>query len=257
MLIVILLAVLWLALIFLTVRALKRNPRPLLRLCRGLEPRRYRPAGRSGRRLRYRWMGEAAAAAAVPTGERAFEASPAPRRPKRAPAFAIVMAVNAVLVAVIAGLLLRDFVPRPGTDPSLVSSSSEASSPAQSEGSSQPEAEPTTAPEPTPEPAPAANEADPLQPECSLYDGSDYAAGTWMKVHLNEAEACESATLTVSISDLGTGEELWHAEEQVSRDDDIEYCLEEPNNYVITAYATNAAGVQSEYLTLTIKIYAS
>ena len=57
MLILILAALLWLALLFFTLRALKRNRRPSLRVCRKLEPRRYRPAGRRGRCLRYHWQG--------------------------------------------------------------------------------------------------------------------------------------------------------------------------------------------------------
>ena len=77
-----------------------------------------------------------------------------------------------------------------------------------------------------------------------------------MKVHLNEDEPNESATVTVSVCDHGTGEELWHSEEALTAEDSISYCLEEPNNYTITAYTTSPSGVQSEPLTLTVKIYS-
>ena len=259
MLVIILFAVLWLALLVLLVRALGRNHRPTLRICRDLEPRRYRPAGRKGRCLRYRWSGEDAAPAPTRLSASAESTidftphTPIPRRKKGVPAFGIVMGINAALVVVIAVLLWRGYAPKPSADPDLIASSAASSESAQSESTP---AEPEATPEPTPEATPEPNNADPLMPECSLYDGSDYAAGTWLKVELNEEDTCSSPILTVSVSDLGTGEELWHSEEAVTHDDDISYCLEEPNNYVITAYVTNAAGVQSEYLTLTVKVYA-
>ena len=237
MLILILAALLWLALLFFTLRALKRNRRPSLRVCRKLEPRRYRPAGRRGRCLRYHWQGEAADALGVHTAAMQTEPLPPVHRKKGISAFGVVMGVNAVLAVLVVALLVRGGVPKPGSGENTASSS--ASSQAAESQSSQPE------------PAP-----DPLAPECSLYDGSAYSTGTWMKVHLNGDEPNESATVTVSVCDHGTGEELWHSEEKLTAEDSISYCLEEPNNYTITAYTTSPSGVQSEPLTLTVKIYS-
>lgn len=250
MLILILAALLWLALLFFTLRALKQNRRPSLRVCRKLEPRRYRPAGRCGRCLRYRWQGEAADALGAHTVASQADPLPPVHRKKSVSAFGVVMGVNAVLAVLVVALFVRGGVPKPGSGESTASSS--ASSQAAESQSSQPE----STPEPTPEPTPAPSSPDPLAPECSLYDGSDYSTGTWMKVHLNEDEPNESATVTVSVCDHGTGEELWHSEEKLTAEDSISYCLEEPNNYTITAYTTSPSGVQSEPLTLTVKIYS-
>ena len=254
MLILILAALLWLALLFFTLRALKRNRRPSLRICRKLEPRRYRPAGRRGRCLRYHWQGEVADAFSAHTAAMQTEPLPPVHRKKGVSAFGVVMGVNAVLAVLVVALLVRGGVPKPGSGENTASSS--ASSQAAESQSSQPESTPEPTPEPTPDPTPAPSSPDPLAPECSLYDGSAYSTGTWMEVRLNEDEPNESATVTVSVCDHGTGEELWHSEEKLTAEDSISYCLEEPNNYTITAYTTSPSGVQSEPLTLTVKIYS-
>ena len=137
MLILILAALLWLALLFFTLRALKRNRRPSLRICRKLEPRRYRPAGRRGRCLRYHWQGEAADAFSAHTAAMQTEPLPPVHRKKGVSAFGVVMGVNAVLAVLVVALLVRGGVPKPGSGENTASSS--ASSQAAVSPSSQPE----------------------------------------------------------------------------------------------------------------------
>lgn len=270
MIMIIIFAVLWLALLILTLRALHRSRRPGLRICRNLEPRRYRAAGRSGRSLRFRWRGESAASPVRSiqpgsiTGLAAQKSASLPRpaspRRMRKPSTALSAGVGILLASLVIAVLLHAGLPRIGSDIGIaaetVSSDSESSESAVSSQPSDSESAPAATPEPSPEPPAGTEDTDPLQPECNLYTGSDYAAGTWMEIRLNSEDTCQHPIVTVSISDLGTGEVLWYAEEYLEQGDKISHCLEEPNNYVISAYVTNAAGVQSEHLELQVKIYA-
>ena len=128
MLILILAALLWLALLFFTLRALKRNRRPSLRVCRKLEPRRYRPAGRRGRCLRYHWQGEAADALGAHTAAMQTEPLPPVHRKKGVSTFGVVMGVNAVLAVLVVALLVRGGVPKPGSGENTASSSASLTS---------------------------------------------------------------------------------------------------------------------------------